>query len=207
MAKQINLQQMPGETLQDLYTRLAKTADQRLVRLEKLSSQEGFQTAREWSYARAIKDIEKWNAGKEYKEQRFNRSMPKNEAQLKAKINDIRTFLQAPSSTKQGIVDIYKKRAETVNKKYGTSFTWEDLAKFYLKGMNKKLEKEGGSDTILRAIGIIQSAKHPEEWVSEAWNNTRRAADQRVSLIEDPVMDKVVQSLLRKRSLKELLDI
>lgn len=204
--KQINLQQMPGETLQEMYTRLAKVADQRLVRLEKLSSQEGFQTATQWSYARAMKDIEKWGGSGKGKP-RFNKAMPQNEAQLKAKINDIRTFLQAPSSTKQGIVDIYKKRADTVNQKYGTSFTWEDLAKFYLKGMNKKLEKEGGSDTILRAIGIIQSAKHPEEWVAEAWKNTRRAADQRVSVVDDPIMDKVVQSLLRKRSLTELLDI
>lgn len=206
MAKQINLQQMPGETLQELYRRLSKTADQRLVRLEKLTSEEGFKTATQWAYARAEKDIEKWSGDGKGKP-RFNRNMPTNETQLKAKINDIRTFLQAPSSTKQGITDVYKKKADTVNKKYGTNFTWEDLAKFYLKGMNKKLEKEGGSDTILRAIGIIQSAKHPEELVAEAWKNTKRAADQRVNIVDDPIMDRVVQSLLRKRSLTELLDI
>lgn len=198
---------MPGESLNDLYRRLAKVADQRLVRLERLSSEEGFKTATKWAYARAQKDIEKYSGSGTT---RFNTKPPENEAQLKAKINDIRAFISAPSSTKTGIVNTYKKKADTVNQRYGTDFTWEDLAKFFGSGMNKKLDKDAsaGSDTILRAIGKIQRAKDPEQWVKEAWNNTRRTKDERVSLIkDDPIQDRVVQSLLRKRSLTELLGI
>ena len=214
MAKQINLQQMPGETLQDLYTRLAKVADQRLVRLEKLSSQEGFQTATQWSYARAEADIAKWNQGQDLGKPRFNRGMPKNETQLRAKINDIRTFLQSPSSTKQGIIETYKKRAETFNRAepneddkggFGTNFTWEDLAKYYLSGRNKKLDAEFGSKTVLRAIGIIQRSKDPAAMRKAAWNNVLNK-DKRVVLVkDDPILDETVNALLRKRSLSDIL--
>ena len=206
MAKQINLQQMPGESLNDLYRRLAKVADQRLVRLEKLSSEEGFNTATKWAYARAQKDIQKYSGAGAT---RFNTKPPENEAQLKAKINDMRAFISAPSSTKTGIVSVYKKKAETTNKRYGTNFTWEDIAKLYISGQGKKLEKDvAASKTLMKAIARIQNADDPEEWVAKAWQNTKLPEDKRKPIIEDsPILDKAVQSLLRKRSLAELLGI
>lgn len=205
MAKQIDLQQMPGESLNDLYRRLAKVADQRLVRLERLSSEEGFQTATRWAYARAQKDIEKYSGSGAT---RFNTKPPENKMQLQAKINDIRTFLTSPSSTKTGIIEVYKKKAASTNKNYGTNFTWEDVAKMYISGIGQKINKDFGSDTVQYAIAQIQNAENPEEWVKEAWRNVHRPQDKRTSLVQDdPIQDRVVQSLLRKRSLTELLGI
>lgn len=205
MGKQINLQQMPGETLTDLYYRLAHAADTRIRRLEKLSSEEGFQTATQWAYARAMKDIQKYSGEGRT---RFETKPPENKMQLQAKINDIRTFLTSPSSTKTGIIESYKKKADSTNTKYGTNLTWEDIAKMYQSGIGQKINDDYGSDTVLMAIAQIQKQKNPEDWVKESWRNVHRPKDERTKLVtDDPILDRTVQSLLRKRSLTELLGI
>ena len=133
------------------YRRLAKRADQRLVRLEAYSHDEGFKSAKLWAYARAQKDIAHWGGGK-----RFNTKPPKSTAQLKAKISDIKQFLESETSTKKGIIDVYKRRAETINKRYGTKFKWNDLTNYYMSGMAEKMSNSFGSKTALKVIGTIQ---------------------------------------------------
>lgn len=135
------------------YRKLAKRADQRLVRLEELSHQEGFKNVKSWAYHKAIRNTKYW--GGEGAE-RFNTKPPNNMNLLKAKIRDIQEFLQSATSTKKGILQVYKKRADTINKKYGTNFTWEDLAGYFDRKSNEKLDKEYGSKTMLKAIGQIQ---------------------------------------------------
>ena len=147
-----NIEQKPGETIEHYYKRLAKVADQRLVRLEQLSEQAGYENAWKWAYKSAQKDIEKWGGSK-----RFNTAPPSDQRQLKAKINDIKAFLGAKSSTKSGITEVYKKRAKTWNEKYGTDVSWEDLAKYYSRGINKKLERDMNSDVVNKAIAVIRS--------------------------------------------------
>ena len=147
-----NIEQRPGETIEHYYKRLAKVADQRLVRLEQLSEQPGYENAWKWAYKSAQKDIEKWGGAK-----RFNTAPPSDQRQLKAKINDIKAFLGAKSSTKSGITEVYKKRAKTWNEKYGTDVSWEDLAKYYSRGINKKLERDMNSDVVNKAIAVIRS--------------------------------------------------
>ena len=152
--------QKPGETLEHYYRRLAKTADQRLVRLERYGEEDFFHTAKQWAYARAVQDIKKWRQpGEKVDMFRFNTKPPKDTEDLLAKINDIKTFLEAPTSTKKGITDVYKKRADTINKKYGTKFTWQSLAKFYTSGEAELWEAKFGSKTALKTIGIIQNKK------------------------------------------------
>ena len=147
-----NIEQKPGESIEHYYKRLAKVADQRLVRLERLSEQAGYENAWKWAYKSAQKDIEKWGGSK-----RFNTAPPSDQRQLKAKINDIKAFLGAKSSTKSGITEVYKKRAKTWNEKYGTDVSWEDLAKYYSRGINKKLERDMNSDVVNKAIAVIRS--------------------------------------------------
>lgn len=154
-----DIEQKPGEDLMHYYRRLAKTADQRLVRLEKAAEQEYYKPATQWAYAKAQKDIRKWQKkGEEPKVLRFNTKPPEGE-NLLAKINDIKSFLSSPTSTKKGITDVYKKRADTVNKKYGTSFTWQQLAKYYESGQAAAWDAKFGSKTALRTIGQIQKSK------------------------------------------------
>ena len=151
MAREYNFNMMPGESYQAYYKRIAKVADQRLVRLEKLSQQEGFEGAWKWSYNKAMKDIERWGGTK-----RFNTKAPENLNQLKAKINDIQAFLGSVTSTKSGIVEVYKSRAETFNKKYDMKWTWQDMARFFDE-VGTSLYDEYGSDVINKVISIVQS--------------------------------------------------
>lgn len=159
MAYQID--QKPGETLEKYYRRLAKTADQRLVRLEKYQDDQYYKVAAQWAYSKATRDIKKWlkPGQKEPDKLRFNTAPPKDTEDLLAKINDIKSFIESPTSTKQGITNIYKKRADTVNKKYGTKFTWEQLAKYYESGQSELWDAKYGSKTALKMIAYIQKNK------------------------------------------------
>ena len=150
-----NIEQKPGETIEHYYKRLAKVADQRLRRLEDLQGVEGYENAWKWAYKNAQRDIEKWGGRSE--KGRFDTAAPSDPRQLRAKINDIKAFLGSKTSTKQGITQVYKKRAATWNEKYKTNVTWEDLAKYYSKGINEKMERDFASDTVNKAIAVIRS--------------------------------------------------
>lgn len=153
--RKYNTAQRPGESMEHYYRRLAKAADQRLVRLEGYAHDEHFKNVTEWAYARAQKDISKWSGSGA---NRFNTAPPETAQQLQSKIEDIKTFLESATSTKQGIIDIYKRRADTFNKTNGTSFTWQDLATFFERGGNELLDTQYGSETRFRAVGAIQKA-------------------------------------------------
>ena len=168
MAKPYNLDYKPGETDLQYYKRLAKVADQRLVRLEELAGERpgkpgkpGYEKVTSYAYDRAMRDLEIYGGGK-----RFNTKPPLNKdgtvdnRLLSEKLADIRTFLSAPTSTKQGITDVYQRRTDTINKKFGTNFTWADLADYYRSGdaSLKINDKVINSDLLLRAIGLIQKA-------------------------------------------------
>lgn len=153
--RKYNTAQRPGESIEHYYRRLAKAADQRLVRLEGYAHDEHFKNVTEWAYARAQKDISKWSGSGA---NRFNTVPPETPQQLQSKIEDIKTFLESATSTKQGIIDIYKRRADTFNQTNGTSFTWQDLATFFERGGNELLDTQYGSETRFRAVGAIQKA-------------------------------------------------
>lgn len=190
--------QKPGETLEHYYRRLAKTADQRLVRLERYGEEEFYKTARQWAYARAVQDIKKWRQpGEGIDLFRFNTKPPKDPEDLLAKINDIKTFLESPTSTKKGITDVYKKRAATVNKKYTANFTWQQLAKFYTTGEADLWDAKFGSKTALKTIGQIQL--HKKEIKDKI-----KAADKkdiRIDIEDDKLLEKTVNMALNDNDL------
>lgn len=144
------------DDLLKVYKTLAKSADQRLVRLEQASNEENFKVVLQWSYARAQKDIRRWS-GEDAT--RFNTKAPESADALRSKIEDIKTFLTSPTSTKTQIKEIYKKRADTINKKYGTNFKWDQVGKFFESKLAKKIEDSMGSKTMLRVIAVIQENK------------------------------------------------
>lgn len=137
------------------YRRLAKRADQRLVRLEKLSGQKDFKQVKQWAYKNAINDALMWGA--DVDKPRFNIKPPTNTTSLKAKIQDIKNFLEKPTSTKAGIVNVYEKKADTLNKKYGTDLNWSDVGTFFESALYKKLSKRYSSGTVVRAIATIKN--------------------------------------------------
>ncbi len=190
-----SLDQKPDETLVQYYRRLAKTADQRMVRLEKASEQKFFHVATEWAYAKATRDILKWIPPGDNKSTklRFNTKPPEGE-DLIAKINDIKSFLSSPTSTKQGIINVYKKRADTVNKRYKTKFTWQQLAKYYDSGQAELWDAKFGSKTALRTIGVMQRNKKK---IKDAITKADKK-DVRINAKDKGMLQKTVNQARRK---------
>lgn len=149
-----SIEKRAGESDLDYYTRLAKMADQRLVRLERLAGQEGYENVLKYAYAAAVDDIAHYGGAS--KKLRFNTKAPEDKNLFHEKIMDMKRFISAPTSTKGGIDETYSARAKTINERYGTNFTWEDMADFFQSGDADKLFKEYGSKTVMQAIGVLQ---------------------------------------------------
>lgn len=185
--------------LEKEYRKLAKKADQRLVRLEKLSQEENFGGILQYAYARAIHDVKIWNpeAGTSGNKVRFNTKPPENTQSLKAKIADIKNFLAAKTSTKTGIIESYKQKAETFSKKFGSSMDWQTLANFYRRGIAGKFEKYGYG--AFRAIAVIQENK---EKIQKMIKQNKEVDD----LVEDDVLQERISDMLKhhKKDLKKL---
>lgn len=129
------------------YRKLAKRADQRLVRLEGYRHDKGFKGITEYAYKTAMRDIKSYSGEKA---KRFNTAPPPENPKgrdpnkaLKEKIADIERFLASPTSTKTGVIAVNKKRAEALNnssKLFGdepADFTWQEWANFWEKVGNK----------------------------------------------------------------------
>lgn len=141
------------EELLGQYKKLAKKADRRLRQLEKLSAQEEFKSATRFAYKQAARDAMEWGASPD--KPRFDIKPPKHKQQLQAKIHDIESFLSKDTSTKQGIVNVYQKSAQSLNehyKEYGLDLTWDQLKPFFDSEAYKKIEKSYGSSVAVRAI-------------------------------------------------------
>lgn len=140
------------------YRKLAKRADQRLLRLEKLSNEKNFKQVKQWAYKNAVTDALEWGANP--KKPRFNIAPPKSTISLKAKIQDMRNFLEKPTSTKAGIIEIYEKKAQTLNEKYkdyGLNLNWSDVGTFFESALYKKLHDKYSSGTVVKAIATIKT--------------------------------------------------
>lgn len=136
------------------YRTLAKAADTRLVRIEKLSKEKGYGDILGYAYRRAMYDIESWSGEGAT---RFNRKPPESVAGLKAKIQDIKNFMAMDTSTKTGIKSVEQKRADTLNEKYGTNFTPAEISKFFASKLKERMEnKVKDSATMLKVIGVIR---------------------------------------------------
>lgn len=141
--------------LAKFYKRIAKVADQRLVNLESLMKKQGYKEVGEWAYAIAMRNIRsEW--GSEAK--RFNRKLPENINSIYKNINRVLDFLNSPTSSKQGIEEVYQKRADTIKSKYNVDMSWSKTATVFDTVLWKKRgSRVGGSATALKAIGVLQA--------------------------------------------------
>lgn len=137
------------------YKQLAKKVDQRLVRLEALSHEQHFGGVLEFAYKSAIRDIKSWGG-----DRRFNTAPPVKLTELQAKIADMEKFEVSDTSTKSKILGIYKKRADTINKRYvkefGVKFTWEDIANYYEDKDSRRQDVKLASKTEVRALAALK---------------------------------------------------
>lgn len=137
------------------YKQLAKKVDQRLVRLEALSHEQHFGGVLEFAYKSAIRDIKSWGG-----DRRFNTAPPVKLTELQAKITDMEKFKESETSTKSKILGIYKKRADTINKRYakefGVKFTWQDIANYYEDRDSRRQDVKLSSKTEVRALAALK---------------------------------------------------
>lgn len=197
--KQIEaVQRKTGESTIDYYTRLAKQADQRLVRLEKLSTEPGYENITKWAYAQAQYDIKALFGDDRT---RFNvkprklKSGKYSEKQMQAAISSMKQFLLSPTSTKSGINKVYGERAKTINERYGTDFDWKELAQFFENTMDILLDLQYGSKTKMRAIGTIQrhqwkSVDDVNEYVEYAKSHNMKVPDDEVVNMAKKLLEK-----------------
>lgn len=182
------------------YNKLAKKADRRMRELERFSRYPEFESILNYAYRSAAKDIESWTPpGTKDKAPRWQRNTPLDTNSLKAKIKDIEKFLKKPTSTMTGVVNIYKKRARTINQRYGTNFTWQSLANYFENGLADKAGDKYGSKTVLVAIGRIQ--KQPKEVL----NKIKEQSELHIQ-VKDVAVNNAVNGILQNYGL-ELQDI
>lgn len=171
-----------------VYRTLAKAADMRLVRLEAYSHDKNMGHALQWAYARAERDIKQWSGEKAT---RFNTKAPESMQQLLAKIEDIKTFLSSESSTKEGIKNSLKKRAETFNKEFGTSYRWDEIGDFFESEFYEDLDKSYGSETIQEAVGVIQKNK------KKILKAMEKSKDINIRVPDNEVLEDVVNDIIK----------
>lgn len=138
------------------YKKIAKAADNRLRRLEELSRDPKYKEVTEWSYKVAQKDIRDMFGSDA---RRFNKKLPANLNTVYKDINRVLNFLNAPTSTKKQIDEIFVKRANTIKDKYGVDMSWSKTATVFDTVLWKKTGARKASATALKAIGVIQKNK------------------------------------------------
>lgn len=173
------------------YKRLAKRADQRLVRIEQYSKQPNYQGMTKFAYSKAMRNIHAYSG---QGANRFNTAPPKNPKQLQAKIDDIKAFLEAPTSTKLGTTRVYKDRVKTFNENHGTNFTWQEYGAFFESAEWEKIKSEFKySETLVQAIASIR--RKGEEIKPDM---IKKANMQNMLLDEDEVVDELAKRLLKR---------
>lgn len=173
-----------------IYRTAAKAADMRLVRLERLTKEENFKVAEKWAYARALRDIQAWS-GEDAT--RFNVKPPKTNVGLTAKIEDIKTFLRSKTSTKIGIKSGFIQKANKINEEYGTSFTWDQVGKFFESKQWESVRGDLESKTTMKAIARVRKFDKAklEAAVKKADASDLRLPDTQVNrVIKDIIKDK-----------------
>lgn len=187
-----DLSQREGESNRAYYIRLAKQADQRLVRLEKLSEQKEYEAVTSYAYRTAMNNL------KNYGQKRFNAKVPDTTTEkgaylFREKLAAVKEFLRSPSSGKSGIKNIYEDRVDVINSRYETVFDWQDMADFFNSGYAAKLFNElKASKTVMKAIGVIQ----------KNLNQIKEGTDENLNLngVPAPVRDMAIRILRRKRT-------
>ena len=163
------------EELRKEYVKLAKRADQRMLRLERLSELPGFRHVKEWAYAKAAKMIEVYT-GYRGDKPRFNRQIPKDEKKLMHYLGEVKNFLyNMKTTTKKDIKNVYQRRVDTLNESMRIAspdwkdITLNDLDKVAESGLLDGLKGRYGSDTTFDVISTLErNGKQLKNAIKEA---------------------------------------
>lgn len=145
------------QALNKFYRRIVDTANHRLLEIERMSGKKGYEEIKQFAYKKAMYDIHTL-FGEDRK--RFRAAgLPTDIREIPKYINSVLRFLEMPTSTKIGIQNIYQKRANTINDRYGTNISWGTVANLYQSSLYKKLDSKYGSKTAVKVIAQYQKNK------------------------------------------------
>lgn len=170
------------EAVQKESRKLAKRANQRLVRLEQYSKREGLSEILKFAYQRAQEYINKNLGGKRYKEHVKLYDVSDGTKNLtgealyranvmiqRQRIKAMTEFLEAETSTlgqaragkkTLGIKKVYDKRTQTINEKflnkYGLQMSDKDLKRFFESKKQAKLEQLVSSSLMFVVASVIK---------------------------------------------------
>lgn len=175
--------------------KINKTADASLRKLELYRHDKGYQDIDKYAYAKAMRNIKAIGGNKRFSI-KVDESISKQEIQKR--INYTLEFLNSPSRTKTGINRIYKKRAETLNSKYGTNYTWQQLTQLFESGVFDALIEKFASESTFRSIGKFQKNKEATiQMLNEKLgvNISNNISDAKLNgyiyrLMQDEILDK-----------------
>lgn len=177
------------------YRKLAKRADQRLVRIEAASHEKQYSGIKEMAYKNAMRDIAVYS-GKGAK--RFNTKPPESHAALQRKINDIKNFLNMKTSKVSGLREINKKRVEHINKKFNTNFTVSDWKRVNDSGVLDAAKRNYG----YTAIEAIANIERDKEALQLAINE---AKDREIEISQTDIMEELDYDWIMKDVISVLL--
>ena len=123
---------------------MLREANMKLLNIEQLAKQEGFEGIKDFAYYNAMREIRKIR-GEEFK--RFN--LPKNTHQLEKTKRALESFLGATTSTKKGIVSVFEKNAASLNEKFGSDYSWQQMGQFLKSAGFEQLKAEYDSETAI----------------------------------------------------------
>lgn len=196
------------EALLAEYRKLAKRADQRLVRIEKYAQDETYKALEKYAYRVAEKNIRHWSGETA---RRFNTAPPEAPTEsgkymkLLAKVNDIKQFLEAPTSTKTGTTQVYTRRAKAYSENFGVNMSWQDIKQVTDSALFEKLEAKMDRYIVLKVLGVIQDNR---DSVEKRLAGIKENGETIHINTDDEVIDYEVEKVLRhyKKPLQKLLN-
>ena len=176
--------------LVEQYKDLATEVNARLRELEKLSKKKGYEKVLKYSYARIQEDI-KARGWKDKRVHKGKASLPKTNKELKGAINDLKNFLDKPTSTEEGIKKTYQKNADTFNEVTGGNFSWQDMKVFMNDSLWEQIYNTYGSATAMKAYATLMKGMPTKEKLKEI-------VEKEEVLTDDIVVQEAIDAIYEK---------
>ena len=176
------------------YKKLAKRANQRLVRLERYQ-REGLKEATSYAYKYAQSSIAGFR-GEQYK--RWSESgAGYTPGDISLMLSDIKSFLGKQTSTKSGFTSINDKRTRALNETLGTEFSSSEFQKFMETGglFDKLISQFGYREAFKAGSKIMQNITERQKNVSK---KQIMESLKQVTLSDVDVIDKEMKTKIRK---------
>ncbi len=181
--------------------RIEKAANERMRQLEKLSESKEYKGVKEFAYRSAAYDIahlfQKEGGLPRFglKGIRKTKEGGYNEQDVEARIRSVERFMAAPSSTKGGINKVYKEKANTLNKRYDTDYSWQDWARIFKSKQWDKLKEKYGSDVVIEALVATEDMDKDE---------IQKMLDKDMKISDSEVRDEQIKKFLEENDVTEL---